>query len=86
MHVHGAVVAHHATGRLALDLRDGDVFWCPADPGWVTGISYGVVSSLTHGAMLRGPPLGGDDRLSDFTVDHATTSSSTAGSPWTSST
>jgi acetyl-CoA synthetase len=52
VHVHEAVVAHHATGRLALDLRDGDVFWCTADPGWVTGTSYGIISPLTHGATL----------------------------------
>ncbi len=49
MHVHAAVVAHHATGRLALDLHDDDVFWCTADPGWVTGTSYGIVSPLTCG-------------------------------------
>ncbi len=49
IHVHGAVVAHHATGWLALDLHPDDVFWCTADPGWVTGTSYGIVSPLTHG-------------------------------------
>jgi acetyl-CoA synthetase len=49
LHVHEAVVAHHATGRLALDLHPEDVFWCTADPGWVTGTSYGIVSPLTHG-------------------------------------
>jgi acetyl-CoA synthetase len=49
VHVHQAAVAHHATGRLALDLHDGDVFWCTADPGWVTGTSYGIVSPLTCG-------------------------------------
>ena len=48
-HVHEAVVAHHMTGRLALDLHDEDVFWCTADPGWVTGTSYGIVSPLTCG-------------------------------------
>jgi acetyl-CoA synthetase len=50
MHVHAAVVAHHATAAMALDLRDGDVFWCTADPGWVTGTSYGIVAPLVHGA------------------------------------
>jgi acetyl-CoA synthetase len=49
VHVHGAVVAHHATGGFALDLQPGDVFWCTADPGWVTGTSYGIISPLTHG-------------------------------------
>jgi acetyl-CoA synthetase len=49
LHVHRAVVAHHATARFALDFHAGDVFWCTADPGWVTGTSYGIVAPLTHG-------------------------------------
>jgi acetyl-CoA synthetase len=52
LHVHAAVVMHHMTGRFALDLREGDVFWCTADPGWVTGTSYGIVAPLTIGATL----------------------------------
>jgi acetyl-CoA synthetase len=52
VHVHAAVVAHHVTGQLALDLRPDDVFWCTADPGWVTGTSYGIISPLTNGATL----------------------------------
>ncbi|QYG93530.1 acetate--CoA ligase [Iamia sp. SCSIO 61187] len=49
VHVHAAVVAHHETGRSALDLHPDDVFWCTADPGWVTGTSYGIIAPLTHG-------------------------------------
>jgi acetyl-CoA synthetase len=49
LHVHAAVVAHHATGRLVLDLHEGDTFWCTADPGWVTGTSYGIIAPLTNG-------------------------------------
>jgi len=49
LHVHGAVVAHYATAAAALDLRAGDIFWCTADPGWVTGTSYGIVAPLVHG-------------------------------------
>ena len=49
VHVHAAVVAHHATGAFALDLHPDDVFWCTADPGWVTGTSYGIIAPLTHG-------------------------------------
>ncbi|MGM0577510.1 MAG: acetate--CoA ligase [Myxococcota bacterium] len=49
VHVHEAVVCHHATGALALDLHPEDVFWCTADPGWVTGTSYGIIAPLTHG-------------------------------------
>lgn len=52
LHVHEAVVAHRLTGRLALDLRPGDIYWCTADPGWVTGVSYGIVAPLTNGATL----------------------------------
>jgi acetyl-CoA synthetase len=52
VHVHEAVVAHHITGQLALDLHPGDIFWCTADPGWVTGTSYGIISPLTNGATL----------------------------------
>jgi acetyl-CoA synthetase len=49
VHVHRAVIAHHVTGRYALDLHPEDIFWCTADPGWITGTSYGIVAPLTHG-------------------------------------
>jgi acetyl-CoA synthetase len=49
LHVHEAVVAHHATATFALDFHRDDVFWCTADPGWVTGTSYGIIAPLTHG-------------------------------------
>jgi acetyl-CoA synthetase len=49
VHVHGAVATHWATGKYALDLHPDDVFWCTADPGWVTGTSYGIVAPLLHG-------------------------------------
>ncbi|HQN12174.1 MAG TPA: acetate--CoA ligase [Quisquiliibacterium sp.] len=49
LHVHGAVVTHFATGRYALDLHADDRYWCTADPGWVTGMSYGIIAPLLHG-------------------------------------
>jgi acetyl-CoA synthetase len=52
VHVHGAVLAHHVTAGYVLDLRPDDVFWCTADPGWVTGTSYGVIAPLTHGVTV----------------------------------
>jgi acetyl-CoA synthetase len=52
VHVHGAVLAHHITGKLALDLHAEDIFWCTADPGWVTGISYGIIAPLTNGVTM----------------------------------
>ena len=48
-HAHAAVLAHAVTGRYALDLHDHDVFWCTADPGWVTGTSYGILAPLVCG-------------------------------------
>ena len=49
VHAHQAVLAHHVTGKYALDLHPDDIFWCTADPGWVTGTSYGIIAPLTHG-------------------------------------
>jgi acetyl-CoA synthetase len=48
VHVHAAVVAHHLTARYALDLHGEDTYWCTADPGWVTGTSYGIIAPLTN--------------------------------------
>jgi acetyl-CoA synthetase len=52
LHVHAAVVAHLVTARWVLDLQDGDIYWCTADPGWVTGISYGVIAPLACGVTM----------------------------------
>ncbi len=49
VHVHQALSGHWTTGALALDLHPDDVFWCTADPGWVTGTSYGILAPLAHG-------------------------------------
>lgn len=49
LHVHGAVAMHYMTGLYALDLHPDDTYWCTADPGWVTGTSYGIISPLLHG-------------------------------------
>ena len=49
IHVHGAVLHHWASAYFALDLHAEDVFWCTADPGWVTGTSYGIIAPFVHG-------------------------------------
>jgi acetyl-CoA synthetase len=49
IHVHEAVLTHFATGRYVLDFHPGDIYWCTADPGWVTGTSYGIIAPLLHG-------------------------------------
>jgi acetyl-CoA synthetase len=49
LHVHQAVLTHYTTGKYVLDFHEGDVFWCTADPGWVTGTSYGIIAPLVNG-------------------------------------
>jgi acetyl-CoA synthetase len=48
VHVHNAVIWHAISGREALSLRPGTIYWCTADPGWVTGTSYGIIAPLVH--------------------------------------
>jgi len=52
IHVHDAVVAHAYTGRVALGLGSGTRMWCTADPGWVTGVSYGILAPLANGSTV----------------------------------
>lgn len=49
LHVHQSVLTHYVTGKYVLDFRPGDIFWCTADPGWVTGTSYGIIAPLVNG-------------------------------------
>jgi acetyl-CoA synthetase len=49
LHVHQAVLTHYITGKYVLDFHQDDIFWCTADPGWVTGTSYGIISPLVNG-------------------------------------
>ncbi len=49
LHVHNAVLTHYATGKYVLDFHEGDIYWCTADPGWVTGTSYGIISPFVNG-------------------------------------
>ncbi|WP_443690947.1 acetate--CoA ligase [Pseudomonas sp.] len=49
LHVHGAALTHRVTGKYALDLHPEDIYWCSADPGWVTGTSYGIFAPLLLG-------------------------------------
>jgi len=49
VHVHNALIQQYATGKWALDLHEDDIYWCTADPGWVTGTSYGMFAPWTNG-------------------------------------
>ncbi|MFT8320609.1 MAG: acetate--CoA ligase [Bacillus sp. (in: firmicutes)] len=42
LHAHSAMIQHYQTAKWVLDLREDDIYWCTADPGWVTGTSYGI--------------------------------------------
>jgi len=48
-HVHEAVVGHYATAKYVLDLHPDDIYFCTADPGWVTGTSYGIFGPWSNG-------------------------------------
>jgi len=49
VHAHEAVLGHYATGKYVLDLQKDDIYWCTADPGWVTGTSYGMFGPWSNG-------------------------------------
>ncbi|GFN32022.1 acetate--CoA ligase [Paenibacillus xylaniclasticus] len=55
-HVQNAMIQHYYTGKVVLDLREDDIYWCTADPGWVTGTSYGIFAPWLNGAtnVIRG--------------------------------
>ncbi|WP_053217684.1 acetate--CoA ligase [Virgibacillus senegalensis] len=55
-HVHNAMIQHYATGNWVLDLKEDDIYWCTADPGWVTGTSYGIFAPWLNGVtnVIRG--------------------------------
>ncbi|MFX3633373.1 MAG: acetate--CoA ligase [Candidatus Pristimantibacillus sp.] len=56
LHVQNAMIQHYYTGKIVLDLKEDDIYWCTADPGWVTGTSYGIFAPWLNGAtnVIRG--------------------------------
>ncbi|RAL26035.1 acetate--CoA ligase [Thermoflavimicrobium daqui] len=63
IHVHNAMIQHYQTGKWVLDLQEGDTYWCTADPGWVTGTSYGIFAPWLNGVtnVVRGGRFSPDD-------------------------
>ena len=49
---HRAMVQQCITSRWVLDLREEDTYWCTADPGWVTGTSYGIFGPWYLGTSI----------------------------------
>ncbi len=62
-HVHNVMVQQYATAEWVLDLKDDDVYWCTADPGWVTGTAYGIFAPWLKGVtnVVRGGRFSPDD-------------------------
>ena len=56
VHVQNAMIGHYLTGQVVLDFKEDDIYWCTADPGWVTGTSYGIFSPWLNGVtnVIRG--------------------------------
>ncbi|MBI2133245.1 acetate--CoA ligase [Candidatus Woesearchaeota archaeon] len=50
VHCHWAIMHQHMTAKWVLDLQDDDIYWCTADPGWVTGIAYEILGNWSNGA------------------------------------
>ncbi len=48
-HVHYSLISQYITANWVLDLKDDDIYWCTADPGWVTGTSYGIIGAWANG-------------------------------------
>jgi acetyl-CoA synthetase len=48
-HVHYSLISQYLTGKWVLDIDPEDIYWCTADPGWVTGTSYGIIAPWSLG-------------------------------------
>ncbi len=48
-HVHSSIISQYITANWILDLQPDDIYWCTADPGWVTGTSYGIIGPWANG-------------------------------------
>ncbi|GEL07981.1 acetate--CoA ligase [Salisediminibacterium halotolerans] len=73
-HVHHAMIQHYQTAKWVLDLDEDDVFWCTADPGWVTGTSYGIFGPWLNGVtnIVRGGRFSPDDWYHTIEKQHVT--------------
>ena len=64
----GYMVGTYYTSKYVFDIKDNDIFWCTADPGWITGHSY-----ITYGPLAVGATV----FISELTPDYPD-----AGSYW----
>lgn len=63
LHAHNAMIQQYQTAKWVLDLKEDDVYWCTADPGWVTGTVYGILGPWLHGVtnVVRGGRFNPED-------------------------
>ncbi len=63
LHVHNAMIQQYQTAKWIMDLKEDDIYWCTADPGWVTGTSYGVFGPWLNGVsnLIRGGRFSPED-------------------------
>jgi len=73
-HVHYSLISQYITAKYVLDLTDDDIYWCTADPGWVTGTSYGIIGPWSNGVTQCVLDSGfRADRWYKFIEDHKIT-------------
>lgn len=74
LHVHNGMIQHLQTGKWVLDLQPDDIYWCTADPGWVTGISYGVWAPYLNGvtSVIRGGRFSAEDWYATIAKNNVT--------------
>lgn len=84
MHTTGGYLTHAAySHRTVFDLKpDDDIYWCPADIGWITGhtyIVYGPLANRTTSVMYEGAPnFPAEDRLWEIIAEYGVTQFYTA--------
>ncbi|MBL7100492.1 MAG: acetate--CoA ligase [Nanoarchaeota archaeon] len=56
VHAHNSMIGHYITAKWMLDLKEDDIYWCTADPGWVTGTAYGMFGAWLNGCttLIKG--------------------------------
>lgn len=73
-HVHSSIIAQYITAKWVLDLQPKDIYWCTADPGWVTGTSYGIIGPFSNGVTQVVLDAGfGTERWYSFIQKHKVT-------------
>jgi len=52
VHRHYSILQEHLTAKWVLDIHERDICWITADPGWITGVAYGILGTWSLGASV----------------------------------